>query len=350
MSTLTDRLTAMIQASGPISVAAYMDLCLHDRTHGYYATRPGLGRDFITAPEISQVFGELLGLWAAHEWQQLGAPDRFNLIEIGPGRGTLMADAMRAAASVPGFAEAAQLHFIEPSPVLRALLASQFESHAPVFLDRLEQAPTDRPLLILANEWLDCLPVQQYVRVGEAWHERVIGLDDEGGLAFGLSDAPAAFVPEVPGEQDAFELQPGLKTLIETLHDLLRQTRGRALLLDYGPATGTPGDTLRSYQDGQQISPLAAPGASDLTCDVDFSRLRRLADARSLLVSGPTSQSQFLLALGAEARLNQLAQQHPDQADDLYAGVKRLVDPAEMGTRFQAICLSSPDLASPAAF
>ncbi len=350
MSTLTERLTAMIQASGPISVAAYMDLCLHDRMHGYYATRPGLGRDFITAPEISQIFGELLGLWAAHEWQQLGAPGRFNLLEIGPGRGTLMTDALRAAASVPGFAEAAQLHFIEPSPVLRAHLASKFESHAPVFLDHLEQAPSERPLLILANEWLDCLPVQQYVGVGEAWHERVIGLDDRGGLTFGLSDAPAAFVPEVSGEQDAVELQPGLKTLVETLDSLLRQTRGRALLIDYGLATGTPGDTLRSYQDGAQISPLAAPGASDLTCDVDFGRLSRLAHAHGLPASGPVSQSQFLITLGAEARLNQLARQHPDRAEDLYAGVKRLVDPAEMGTRFQAICLSSPDLASPAAF
>lgn len=340
----------MIQSSGPVSVAAYMDLCLHDRTHGYYATRPGLGRDFITAPEISQVFGELLGLWAAHEWQALGAPIEIALIEIGPGRGTLMADALRAVASVPGFTDAAHLHFIEPSPLLRTHLASRFEAQAPVFLDHLEHIPTDTPVLILANEWLDCLPVQQYVRVGEAWHERVIGLDDQNGLAFGLSDTSAAFVPEVPDEQEAFELQPGLKTLVETLHGLLCETQGRALLIDYGLATGTPGDTLRSYQDGRQINPLAAPGASDLTCDVDFGRLKRLADAQGLPVSRPVSQSQFLLGLGAEARLNQLARQHPDEADALYAGVKRLVDPAAMGERFQAICLSSADLASPAAF
>nr|WP_070960393.1 SAM-dependent methyltransferase [Hyphomonas sp. Mor2] len=340
----------MIRASGPISVASYMDLCLHDRQHGYYATRPGLGTDFITAPEISQVFGELLGLWLAHEWQHMGEPSSFSLVEIGPGRGTLMTDALRAANSVPGFSDALRLHFIEPSPVLRKRLMTQFKSSDPVFLDQLEQLPTQAPVLVLANEWLDCLPVQQYVRVGEAWHERVIGLDDNSALTFGLSDTPAAFEPDVPDTQTAFEIQPGLKTLTDTLQGILSQTQGRALLIDYGLSSGVPGDTLRSYENGTQISPLAAPGASDLTCDVDFGRLKRLADAADLATYGPMSQSQFLLALGAEARLNQLAKLHPDQADALYAGVKRLVDPAEMGTRFQVLCLSALKTPSPAAF
>lgn len=350
MTTLKDRLIAMIQTSGPVSVATYMDLCLHDRQHGYYATRPGLGSDFITAPEISQVFGELLGLWLAHEWQAMDAPARFTLVEVGPGRGTLMTDALRATASVPGFAEAADLYFIEPSPVLQERLSETFAPHAPTFLDQLEQIPTDKPVLLLANEWLDCLPVQQYVRVGEAWHERVIGLDDAGALAFGLSEQAAPFAPDVPDSQTDVEWQPGLKTLVETMEALLSNTPGRAVLIDYGIADATPGDTLRSYQQGAQIDPLAAPGASDLTCDVDFGRLKRLADAARITAYGPLSQSQFLLSLGAEARLNQLAKQHPDKADDLYQGVKRLVDPGEMGTRFQALCLSSPDLASPAAF
>lgn len=350
MSTLKDRLIAMIQASGPLSIAAYMELCLHDRQHGYYATRPGLGRDFITAPEISQVFGELLGLWAAHEWQQLGSPARVSLVEIGPGRGTLMTDALRAAAAVPGFAEAADLHFIEPSPVLRRRLTDAFAAQAPTFLDQLSQVPTSQPVLILSNEWLDCLPVQQYVRVGAAWHERVIGLDPAGALAFGLSEQAAPFTPDLPETQISVEWQPGLKTLVETLDGVLAETPGRALLIDYGPANAAPGDTLRAYQDGTQIDPLQAPGTSDLTCDVDFGRLQRLADAAGLAVHGPISQSRLLLTLGAEHRLNQLAKQHPDQASALYAGVKRLVDPAEMGDRFQALCVSSPDLASPAAF
>ena len=350
MTTLKDRLIAMIRASGPVSVATYMDLCLHDRRHGYYTTRLGLGSDFITAPEISQIFGELIGLWAAHEWQTLGAPDKVALVEIGPGRGTLMADALRAAKSVSGFAQATQLYFIEPSPVLRDHLTTQFLAERPRFLDQLEQVPTDRPVIIIANEWLDCLPVQQYVRVGETWHERVIGLDEDDNLAFGLGEQTASFTPDVPDTQSEFEVQPGLKTLVETVNRIFNQTCGRVLLIDYGNAAQSPGDTLRSYQSGDQIAPLTAPGDSDLTCDIDFPRLQRLASGADLTLHGPISQSQFLLRLGAEARLNQLAKSQPEQADTLYQGVRRLVDPAEMGERFQVVCLSSHDLASPAAF
>lgn len=347
---LKHRLKSMIQSTGPLSVAAYMDLCLHDRQHGYYATRPGLGRDFITAPEISQIFGELIGLWLAQEWQSLGAPDAFTLVEIGPGRGTLIRDALRAAGSVDGFLAAARISFVEPSPVLRAHLSETFEPHAPVFLDQPEQIPTDHPVLILANEWLDCLPVQQYVRAGDVWHERVVGLNEAGDLAFGLSEQAAAFQPDVSDDQSDMELQPGLKTLVELMHRLFLETPGRALLVDYGTVGRAPGDTLRAFQNGEQIDPLSAPGESDLTCDVDFARLRRLADAQGLTAHGPISQSRFLLALGAEMRLNHLARAHPDQADALYDGVRRLVDPKDMGERFQVICLSSPDLASPAAF
>jgi NADH dehydrogenase [ubiquinone] 1 alpha subcomplex assembly factor 7 len=317
---LMDRLKAMIRASGPISVATYMDLCLHDRQQGYYATRPGLGQDFITAPETSQVFGELIGLWAAHEWQQMGAPAAFNLIEIGPGRGTLMADALRATRSVAGFHAAMSVTFVEASPLLRSQLGDRFSTIAPQFVPDLAAIPTDRPFLLIANEWLDCLPVQQYVRVGTAWHERVIGLSETDALSFGLqSDAlPVEFAAN---DAAAVEIQPALKTLTETLAGLYAKVAGRALFIDYGPANATPADTLRSYRAGQQIAPLAAPG-------------------QGLRVDGPRAQGQFLLSLGAEARLNQLAQQNPAQAEALYAGVKSLVDPAEMGTRFQAISVA----------
>lgn len=341
MTDLKTRLKAMIRASGPISVATYMDLCLHDRTHGYYATRPGLGEDFITAPETSQVFGELIGLWAAQEWQQMGAPEAVRLIEIGPGRGTLMADALRATARVSGFHDAADICFIEPSPVLQAKLKTRFDA---VFLSDLDSIPTDQPVLIIANEWLDCLPVQQFVQVGDAWHERVIGLESDEHLVFGLT--AEALPPEtIPAStQTALELQHGLKTLCETLQHLFKDTPGRALFIDYGSADLAPDDTLRSYLKGQQIDPLSEPGGSDLTCDVDFARLRKLAEAQGLRVDGPISQSQFLLSLGAETRLNQLAKQNPAQAEALYAGVKTLVDPAEMGARFQVLSIAHPEL------
>ena len=349
-STLKSRLISMIKSSGPISVATYMDLCLHDRQEGYYATRPGLGEDFITAPEISQTFGELLGLWLANEWQTLGRPDRLTLVEVGPGRGTLLADALRTSGTVAGFSDAIQLHLLEPSPILQDHLSAKFETFNPVFLTTLEDLPTDAPVLLIANEWLDCLPVQQYVRVGDAWHERVIGLSDEDALTFGLNvnALPADIRPD--DRLDQLEVQPGLKTLIEALETLFAQTPGRALLIDYGPADRMPADTLRSYKAGKQIHPLMAPGESDLTCDVDFARLAYLARQSQLRVDGPISQSQLLLSLGAEARLNQLAKQNPDQAETLYQGIRRLIDPEEMGQRFQAICLSRDGLPIPAAF
>lgn len=340
---LKDRIKAMIRADGPLSVAAYMDLCLHDRRHGYYATRPGLGEDFITAPETSQIFGELIGLWAAHEWQKMGAPKAFSLVEIGPGRGTLMADALRATRGVTGFHSAMKLHFIEPSPVLQNHLRERFDGPGISFLPGLEAIPTEHPFLLIANEWLDCLPVQQFVKVGAAWHERVIGLGDNDELAFGLHANALPLDIPVDDAQEAIEIQPGLKTLSETLRGLFDHTTGRALLIDYGPANTTPDDTLRSFQNGLQTDPLSAPGESDLTCDVDFARLQRLLQRDGIGVDDPVSQGQFLLSLGAEARLNQLARQNPDHADALYDGIRKLVAPDEMGERFRVLTLRNLD-------
>ncbi len=346
VTTLKDRLIAMIRADGPMPVSAYMNTCLHDPGQGYYATRPGLGTDFITAPETSQIFGELLGLWAAHEWQTLGAPDRLNLTEIGPGRGTLMNDALRAGASIPAFAEAIDLHLIEPSPVLQAGLKQRLGQYTLVFLPELDAIPASAPSLILANEWLDCLPARQFVQDGEDWHERVVGLDDDA-LVFGLR--PQASAPE-GSPRGACEIQTALETLVATLQQHFTETTGRALFIDYGPEDAAPNDTLRAYQGGQQVHPLAAPGLSDLTVDVDFARLKRLALGAGLSVHGPVPQGQFLLALGAEARMNQLARAEPAETEALYAGLRKLVDPAQMGSRFKAICISSHGLPAPAGF
>ena len=350
MQSLTHRLLAQIQRDGPISVSAYMTLCLHDPIAGYYATRPGIGEDFITAPEISQVFGELIGLWLAYEWQALGAPKAFYLVEAGPGRATLMQDALRAAASVPGCILAARLHLIEVSPALKAIQAEKLSAYDPVFISDLSQIPTDAPVLLVANEWLDCLPVNQFVCTGTAWHERMIGAGPNDTLAFGLSPEPVKGTFEHLGESLAREVQPGLATVAETLAVLFQKTPGRALMLDYGPADAPPQDSLRAYQAGQQIDPLIAPGQCDLTVDVDFQRLKHLGQSAGLRVDGPLAQGFFLQALGAEARLNQLARQAPGQATRLYQGVKKLVDPDQMGARFKALCLSSDGLRKPAGF
>ncbi|MEM7765915.1 MAG: SAM-dependent methyltransferase [Pseudomonadota bacterium] len=349
---LKDRIIALIGTDGPLPVSVYMTLCLHDPEHGYYARGGGLGRDFATAPETSQAFGELIGLWCAHEWLAMGSPDPCRLIELGPGRGTLLADALRATARHGGFREALDVQLVEASPALRAEQAERLAGDSAaahkvaVSHPRDLSAVPDGPALLIANEFLDCLPARQFVRDGGTWRERVIGISDEGRLVAGLAADQAPDMPASP--ENVLELQPGLETLVETLGR--RRGPFRALFADYGPADRAPGDTLRAYRAGEQVDPLADPGEADLTVDVDFARLKRLAETAGLAVHGPVLQGGFLMALGLQARLDQLVAANPDEAADIFAAAQRLVDPAEMGTRFQVICLSTQGLPPPAGF
>lgn len=347
--TLKDRITRLIETGGPIPVSTYMQLALHDAQQGYYATRPGLGTDFITAPEVSQVFGELIGLWVVHEWRAMGAPDAFHMVEIGPGRGTLMADALRLAYVAGGreFADAAQLTFVEPSPELRKVQAERLSDYTPSFADTLGNVPAG-PMILIANEYLDCLPARQFRKADGQWRECVVGLDADGALAFGLA-ADEQRAPDGAAEtSESVEVQIGFDLLIADL--LMRPAPMRALFIDYGPADATPGDSLRAFSQGEQVSPLARPGETDLTVDVDFGRLQRLAARMGLDVAGPTPQGMFLMGLGAQARLNQLVEANPDHAEAIFNNAQRLIDPKDMGSRFKAICLSSGGLPAPVGF
>ncbi|MEZ5954907.1 MAG: SAM-dependent methyltransferase [Hyphomonas sp.] len=347
--TLKERLVRLIETGGPIPVSTYMQLCLHDPAQGYYASRPAIGRDFITAPEISQVFGELIGLWLVHEWRAMGSPDSFRLVEIGPGRGALMQDALRLAmvAGSEDFAKAMQLTMVEMSPALREMQCAGLSSAAPEFVSTLAEVPSG-PMLLVANEYLDCLPARQFRKDGTCWRECVVGLNGERELVFGLAANEQAAPEGVAAASAAVEVQVGLDLILADL--VMRDAPYRALFIDYGPSDVAPGDSLRSFKDGKQVSPLALPGESDLTVDVDFGRLARLATKASLDVAGPVPQGMFLMGLGAQARLNQLVKANPDEADAIYEAVRRLIDPAEMGERFKAICLSSPGLPQPAGF
>lgn len=347
--TIENRLVRLIETGGPIPLSTFMQIALHDPQDGYYAARPGIGRDFTTAPETSQIFGELIGLWLVHEWKALGAPEAFQLVEIGPGRGQLMLDALRVAGTAGGkaFADAARLVFVEPSPVLKAALGEMFAPLSPLFARTLAEVP-DGPALIVANEYLDCLPARQFRRSNGGWRECVVGLSDARQLVFGL----AADEPRPPQGTalagDVVEVQTGLDLVVADL--VSRKAPVRALFIDYGPDDRAPGDTLRAYREGRQVGPLEAPGVSDLTVDVDFGRLARLAAAAGLDVAGPAPQGMFLLGLGAQARLNQLVAANPDDAEAVFAAARKLIDPADMGARFKAICLSSQGLAKPAGF
>ncbi|MEZ5999149.1 class I SAM-dependent methyltransferase [Hyphomonas sp.] len=347
--TLKERLIRLIETGGPIPVSTYMQLCLHDTAQGYYATRPGIGKDFITSPEISQIFGELIGLWLVHEWKAMGSPEEIRIVEIGPGRGVLMKDALRLAMMAGGgdFADAMRMTLVEPAPAMREVQNETLAAAQPEFVSTLAEVPAG-PMLLVANEYLDCLPARQFRKDGDSWRECVIGLDAGRELVFGLAaDEQAA--PEGSGDAStAVEVQTGIDLLVADL--VTRTAPFRALFIDYGPSDIAPGDSLRSYKDGQQVSPLALPGESDLTVDVDFGRLARMSTKAGLDVAGPAPQGMFLLGLGAQARLNQLVKANPDDGEAIFNAAQRLIDPKDMGERFKAICLSSGGLPVPAGF
>jgi SAM-dependent MidA family methyltransferase len=328
-------------------VSLYMLMCLHDPQHGYYATRPALNIDFTTAPETSQIFGELVGLWCAHEWLQMGSPAEVRLVELGPGRGVMMSDMLRAGRAVPGFIDAVRVSLVEASPALRLEQQNRLAGRKIEFFQDLEDVPPG-PCIIVANEFLDCLAIRQYLRDGNGWRERAIGLkDDELVFGVGLS---AELPPQVIPVGDQVEYAPGLDALIEMIARRFRRDPGRALLIDYGPEDRSPGDTLRAYRRGSQVDPLADPGGCDLTADVDFPRLRRLALSEGLTVHGPMRQGYFLTRLGAWERSKILGASNPARAAEIAAGVTRLTAPEDMGARFKVVCHAPHGAPTPAGF
>ena len=348
MSNLRTRIIDAIRLNGPMPVSLYMLMCLHDPRDGYYATRPALNVDFTTAPETSQVFGELIGLWAAHEWMAMGKPAPFHLIELGPGRAAMMADVLRAASSIPGFADAAQIALVEASPALRKEQAARLVAWDITHHDDIDDVPPG-PSIILANEFLDCLAIRQFVRKDGAWHERQVGLDAAGNLTFGIG--PPADLPEpLFPKGDQVEAAPALESFADAVARRLRANPGRALLIDYGPDDHSPTDTLRAYRAGEQVSPLSEPGATDLTADVDFQRLHALFDQQGVAFHGPITQQAFLNRLGAAERAEALARAHPARADEIRAALEQILSPEYMGTRFKVIAITPKGAPTPPAF
>lgn len=356
MSGLGERLRASLEAEGPMPLSRFMSLALLDRRGGYYATGEPIGAagDFTTAPEISQCFGELLGIALARAWLDLGRPGRVLLVELGPGRGTLVADLLRAVATVPGMSESLELHLVEPSPALRAVQAARLAGHAPRFHDALATVPGGPPLLLLANEVLDALPIRQLVRDARGWRERLVALDPSGRLAFALSPTaiPAAF-PEAgpePPPGTVVELGPAREALVAEIARRLAADRGLALLIDYG-RLGCVGDSLRAVRAHRPADPLDEPGTVDLSADVDFAALRRAARSAGAAVFGPVPQGTFLGRLGIALRLERLARgRSAAERAALEAGVHRLVAPEAMGERFAVLALTDPAMPPPAGF
>jgi len=349
---LARHIATRIAAEGPISVAAYMEMCLQHPEHGYYTTRDplGTGGDFTTAPEISQMFGELLGLAIAQAWLDQGAPAPFTLAELGPGRGTLMADLLRATARVPGFAKAARIVLVETSPALRARQAESLTGHAPDWIDTVAGLP-EAPLFVIANEFFDALPIRQYQRDGAGWRERQVGLDDGGTLTFGLGPpGPVAALDhrlEDTRDGDTVELCAAATPILGSIATRIAANGGLALIVDYGDWRSL-GDTLQAVRAHTPEDPLAHPGDADLTAHVDFEALARAATAAApcLAQSRLTPQGVFLERLGITSRAQALARSLSGPALDAHiAAHRRLTHPDEMGTVFKTLALF-PDQAS----
>jgi NADH dehydrogenase [ubiquinone] 1 alpha subcomplex assembly factor 7 len=407
ISPLLAKLRARIEREGPLPVDAYMQACLGDAEHGYWqrSATIGTGGDFITAPEISQVFGELIGLWCAVVWQSMGSPAPLRLVELGPGRGTLMRDILRAGRAMPAFLAAASVHLVETSAPLRAMQAKTLAStdggggaltantvvslsnHGDAPAAVLRQAPdevgvrrdhspptpsvVDRCLhglvpiewhgaieevpegaaIVIANEFLDVLPIRQLAYAEGAWRERVVDVDGRGGLQF----AAGAEVTVAAGLQDAMPAPGAILELRAGEDELLARLARRApplvaLFVDYGPAQAATGDTLQAVRRHTWVDPLNRPGSADLTAHVQFAQLALKARTAGLAADGPITQAEFLGRLGVAERAARLMASNPKAAENIESGVQRLMSPTGMGELFKVLAVRSPGLLPPPPF
>jgi SAM-dependent MidA family methyltransferase len=336
-----------IRHEGPVTVERYMDLCLRH----YYATRDPFGPDgdFVTAPEISQMFGELIGLFAVAVWQSMGGPAPVRLVELGPGRGTLMADALRAARLAPGFLEAASVHLVETSPVLRERQRQNLAGSGPAISWHagVEEIPPG-PALVIANEFLDALPVRQFVATERGWCERLVGLENDA-LTFGLRPEPERSLDPPRRLGDVLEVPAAAIDVTGVLSERVVREGGAALLIDYGYWGPAFGDSLQAVKNHAFAHPLAEPGEADLTTHVDFRRVAETAAAKGAFVHGADTQRDFLAALGIEQRAAALSgRASPPQADQIGSALGRLTGsgPQGMGELFKVLCISHPSMAS----
>jgi NADH dehydrogenase [ubiquinone] 1 alpha subcomplex assembly factor 7 len=346
---LKERIAGLIAAQGPIGVAQYMTMALHDPEGGYYATRDPFGKkgDFITAPEISQMFGEMLGLWLAQAWEEQGCPKRPVLMELGPGRGTLMADMLRALKAVPDFLNDMDVVLVEASPHLRAVQEETLKnSGARIAWRQQFDAEAGRPLFLVANEFFDALPIRQYVKTPRGWCERMVTQKD-GGLDFALAPAPvpSALIPESRAgapEGGVYETAPAGIALGEAIARHIAAQGGAALLVDYGYDQAGHSETLQAVRGHEFSALLEAPGEADLSAHVDFAALGEAGRRGGASIHGPIGQGALLTALGIAARAQSLAARNPASLPDLTAALARLTGPEAMGTLFKALAFLPP--------
>jgi NADH dehydrogenase [ubiquinone] 1 alpha subcomplex assembly factor 7 len=346
MTPLEVEIRRIIAVDGPMPLGRFMTLCLAHPVHGYYVTRDPLGAagDFVTAPEISQMFGELIGLWVACVWQQMGSPDNLALVELGPGRGTLMADALRAAKVVPEFLASIDVHLVETSPVLRQYQGRTLAGLGlPLSWHRDFAEVPERPLIVIANEFFDALPIEQAVCGDDGWHQRLVGTDADGRLVLALAPdrMPAAVIPDhLRGAPTGSLYEWRSDRPVTELSERIVRHGGAALVIDYGHVESATGETLQAVGGHAFAHPLARPGEVDLTAHVDFAALARTAVRTGARVHGPISQAAFLRALGIETRAAAL--KRATKHGEIDAAVARLIGPGPdaMGELFKAVAVA----------
>ncbi|MBR1213811.1 class I SAM-dependent methyltransferase [Bradyrhizobium sp. JYMT SZCCT0180] len=356
LSPLQSEIRKLIQSSGPMPVWRYMELCLMHPEHGYYVSRDPLGRegDFTTAPEVSQMFGELLGLWAASVWRAIGSPPALRLVELGPGRGTMMADALRALRVLPPLYQSLSTHLVEINPVLREKQSATLSGVRNLsWHDSIDDVP-EGPAVIFANEYFDVLPIHQVVKRETGWHERVIKIDDGGKLVFAAADEPTprfeVLLPPLVRAAPVgavFEWRPDAE--IMKIAKRVREQDGAALIIDYGHLRSDAGDTFQAIARHSFADPLKNPGQADVTAHVDFQALVRAAEDMGARAHGPVTQGEFLKRLGIETRaLTLMGKTTPEVSADISNALKRLTDSGRggMGSMFKVLAITEPHLTS----